>query len=95
MTSFHSMYSEFLLRLNRRPKEAKNWTMYLVNMTRHIDRLKRLVCEVIDVHYESSLYRLKFHVVYYLIEYVDRFDTLQLLDSSAFELYNTLIKSAQ
>lgn len=64
----------------------------MADFTRDIDGLKKLLSEVCAAHCESGLNTLKFHFLDHLVEFLEIFCTLQLLDTSGFELYNVNVK---
>lgn len=92
MTLAYPMYSKLLLGRNKQLEEEENWNRHFVDLTRHTDGFKKLLCEVFDALCDSGWYTLRFHLLDDLVEDLDRFGTLRPLHSSYFKRFNMHIK---
>lgn len=61
---------------------------------RRIQNFKAMLKDTYDVYRKSGLYTLKFHLLDYVIEYLNLFGCLELLNCSAYECFNVFMKRA-
>lgn len=59
-----------------------------------VDEFKKMLVETFHDYCESSLYALKYNLLHHMTDNIKRFGTPSVLDSSAYEHLNLLIKKA-
>lgn len=81
----HVLYSEPMLRMTK-DEVSKGWKgNKMMELQCKIEELKRLLVRKFSVHCISSLRKLKFHLLDYVVEELRVVETLTVLDASLFE----------
>lgn len=94
MTWVYMMFSELERWLRRKDSKEILSDELLGNVTEEGHKCELLVKELFDVPCQAGLYTLKFHMLDPVIEDMDRFGSLELLNSCAFERFKVQIKRA-
>lgn len=93
-TCVYMMFSKlewFLIQTNSREIVSDE---FLGIVREEIQNFKVLMKEMLDVHCKVGLYTLRHHLLDHFVEYLDQFESLELLNSSESRRYSFHIKQA-
>lgn len=94
MTRVRTWYSEIVFGVTGY-MENRVWTEEeLVSLERTIKEFKKMLLETIDEHYNFCQYTLKYYLLDHMVDHIQKFETLSVLGSSAYDHFNVLIKQS-
>lgn len=93
ITRVHTMYAK--LKNTLRPSDAGGASLdVLVDKTSDTQKFKDMLKSIFDEHCISGLYMMKLHLLDHILEDLEEFGSLVVLNSSLFERSNINIKSS-
>ena len=94
LTVINAMYSDLLFKLFHTVQLYGMSQSDLKEIESHVCELKKKAKEVFSPIVQRGLYTLKFHLLDHLVTDLERYTSLDFLDASPYEYYNTHIKKA-
>lgn len=64
----------------------------MLRVSEDIKTIKELMRNTFEANWDPGLFRLKFHLLYYAVEDLEKFADLNSISSSPFQRYNVHIK---